>query len=123
MWQQVPSPELIDLECFEWADIMDAVSSAREQFIFFELGAGYGRWAVRAARLLERVNPLPLTLVAVEAEPTHFEWLREHFRDNGIDSDRHVLDGHPVRTSAQRYASPEGHTLKRTVMMSPSLTT
>ena len=32
-----------------------------------------------------------LLLVGVEAEPTHFEWMNEHFADNGLDARRHRL--------------------------------
>ena len=27
--------------------------------------------------------------MAVEAEPVHFRWIRDHFRDNDIDPDEH----------------------------------
>jgi len=100
MWQEVPAPDVNGLEYFEWADLLHAVRSARESFVFFELGAGYGRWAVRAARLLQAMNPLPLTLVAVEAEPTHFAWMREHLRDNDVDPEDHVLVCAPVAAAA-----------------------
>jgi FkbM family methyltransferase len=99
MWQQVPAPEVNGLEYYEWVDLLHAVLSARERFVMVELGAGYGRWAVRAARLVERLNPLPITLVAVEAEPTHFGWLQEHFVDNGLDPAQHNLVCAPVAGS------------------------
>jgi len=100
MWQEVPAPGVNGLEYFEWADLLHAVRSARKRFVFFELGAGYGRWAVRAAKLLQAMNPLPLTLVAVEAEPTHFEWMREHLRDNDVNPEDHFLVCAPVAATA-----------------------
>jgi hypothetical protein len=30
-------------------------------------------------------------IIAVEAEPTHFEWMTMHFRDNGLDPASHTL--------------------------------
>src|SRR5262249_7114287 len=99
MWQQIPAPEVIGLEYYEWVDLVHAVVDARERFVMVELGAGYGRWAVRAARLIEALNPMPCTLVAVEAEPTHFGWLQEHFRDNGLDPADHHLVCAPVARS------------------------
>jgi FkbM family methyltransferase len=99
MWQQTPAPKVNGLEYFEWLDLLHAVQDARDRFVMVELGAGYGRWAVRAARLLERVNPMPFTLMAAEAEPTHFEWLKEHLRDNGIDPEQHHLVCAPVAAS------------------------
>jgi FkbM family methyltransferase len=49
-----------------------------------ELGAGYGRWAVRAATALHKLRQLPFHLVAVEAEPRHYRWLQQHMSDNHI---------------------------------------
>lgn len=109
MWQKTPAPEVNGLEYYEWVDLLHAVLSARERFVMVELGAGYGRWAVRAAKLLQAVNPLPFTLVAVEAEPTHFAWLSEHLRDNGIDPARHHLVSAPVSGSREPVAFVVGH--------------
>lgn len=41
--------------------------------------------------MLKAVNPLPCTLVGVEAEPGNFAWISDHMRDNGIDPDAHWL--------------------------------
>src|SRR4029077_5803486 len=84
-------PPPFDEEYFEWIDLLESVRAARGRYVVGELAAGYGRWSLRAARALERMNPLPLTIVAVEAEPTHFAWMKEHFSDNGIDPPLHDL--------------------------------
>ena len=34
---------------------------------------------------------LPMKLIGVEAEPTHLRWMKDHFRDNGLDPERHML--------------------------------
>lgn len=80
-----------DENYFEWIDVMEAARAARGRFAMIELGAGYGRWCARAVAALRRVNPVPYELVAVEPEPTHFRWLRQHFEDNGIDPSRYRL--------------------------------
>jgi FkbM family methyltransferase len=80
-----------DEEYFEWIDVLTAVREASERFTMIELGAGWGRWLVRAAVALRQTNDIPCRLVAVEAEPTHFQWLCEHLKDNGLDPRRHVL--------------------------------
>ena len=36
-------------EYFEWIDLLESVVSARGTYTFAELGAGFGRWSVRAA--------------------------------------------------------------------------
>jgi FkbM family methyltransferase len=71
-----------DEEYFEWIDILEAVSGAEGHFTMLELGAGFGRWTANAALALRRLKNLPHTLIAVEAEPTHFEWLTQHLADN-----------------------------------------
>jgi hypothetical protein len=38
-------------EYFEWIDIFESVKNAKNEFVMFELGAGFGRWIVRAAFL------------------------------------------------------------------------
>jgi len=74
-----------DNEYFEWIDMLESVRNAKGQYIFIELGSGYGRWSVRAAQAVRRLNPMPFKIIAVEGEPTHYEFLKENFRDNGIN--------------------------------------
>ncbi len=86
----VPYPPF-DEEYFEWISLLEAVSTAREQFTMIEAGAGFGRWLVRAALAVRACGGLQCKLVGVEAEPTHFQWMKQHFTDNGIDPERHEL--------------------------------
>ena len=37
----------IDNEYFEWIDLLESVVAARGSYTMMELGAGFGRWAVR----------------------------------------------------------------------------
>lgn len=90
VWSEPPLPEFNE-SYFEWIDVLEAVEAARGQFAMIELGAGYGRWLVVAVAALHHLNPLPYKLVAVEPEPTHFLWLKEHFTDNDIDPSQHDL--------------------------------
>jgi FkbM family methyltransferase len=77
----------IDTEYFEWIDLLEAVTAATDRFTMLELGAGYGRWIVNAAAAVRAYSGIPATLVAVEAEPTHFEWLEQHCRDNDVEAE------------------------------------
>lgn len=81
-----PSSDNLAHETWEWLALIDAVDGADSRFTMLELGAGVGRWTVNAAAALRRYRPgrLRHRLVAVEAEPTHFQWLRQHTRDNGL---------------------------------------
>lgn len=82
----------VDDQYFEWIDVLESVTSADARFCMAELGAGYGRWLVRAAVALRQLRPdVSFHAIAVEAEPTHFAWLNVHFRDNGLDPEEHRL--------------------------------
>ena len=75
-----------DEEYFEWIDVLEAVEEARDEFVMVELGAGFGRWSMRAAAALRKAG-CRFKCVAVEAEPVHFNWMRQHFIDNDINPD------------------------------------
>ena len=89
-------------EYFELIDILEAVKTARREFTMIELGAGYGRWIVRAVAALQQLNPMPYRLVAVEPEPTHFKWLIQHLRDNNINPAEHELIRAAVNSTGER---------------------
>lgn len=75
---------------FEWLDLFEAIEAARETFTMIELGAGFGARLVAGAIAAQRCG-LTTRLCAVEAEPTHFAWLREHFAHNGLKAEDHLL--------------------------------
>jgi hypothetical protein len=81
----------VDEEYFGWIDLLESVAAARGSYTMMELGAGYGRWAIRAGRVVALQRQIPFHLVAVEAEPQHFKWLQQHLRDNEIDPREHTL--------------------------------
>lgn len=79
------APHPLPSELYEWQGLLDAISETKRRFTMLELGAGYGRWIVRAAAALRRYRPgTKYRLIAVEAEPTHFRWLQQHTRDNHL---------------------------------------
>ena len=84
-----------DCEFFEWVDLLQAVADANGTFTMIELGAGYGRWLV-AADMACRQKRLASRLIGVEAEPTHFEWMKQHMRTNGLALENHTLINAPV---------------------------
>ena len=112
-----------DEEYFEWIDLLESVLESQQQFTMVELGAGWGRWLVRATAAARRSRgDLAIRLIGVEAEPTHFEWMKQHFQDNGIDPEQHELIeaavderehtirfyvGKPDEWYGQRIAQPE----------------
>jgi FkbM family methyltransferase len=83
---------MVNEEYLEWIDVLEAVVAARGSFTMIDLGAGFGRWSVRAACALKQYNSqLPYRLIAVEAEPVVFKWMSRHFEDNHIDAGTYRL--------------------------------
>lgn len=66
------------------------VDVKREHVNMFELGAGWGRVCLNLAGVIDyRVIPLipkSYRCLAVEGEPTHYEWAQEHFETQGINA-------------------------------------
>jgi FkbM family methyltransferase len=83
-------PEL-DQSLFEWVELLESVRDAGTSYSFVELGAGYGRWAARAAVAARRRGILKFRSVLVEAEPQHATWARQHMEDNGVGPDECVV--------------------------------
>jgi FkbM family methyltransferase len=46
---------------------------------------------VRAAFGARSFGAPSSALIGIEAEPTHFEWMKRHFEDNGLDPKLHTL--------------------------------
>ena len=86
-----PHSPIADEEIFEWIDVLEAIDQASGSFSMMEVGAGFGRWAVSAAVMLRRWRPMACKLIAIEAEPTHFQMLGDHLRDNGFITEDHLL--------------------------------
>jgi Methyltransferase FkbM domain len=77
-----------------WFEFVDWVVSAREakdDYVAVSLGAAYGSQLVGAWKALQRLNPLPSLLIAVEAVPENCRWIETHMRDNGIAPEEHVI--------------------------------
>jgi FkbM family methyltransferase len=81
-------------EYAEWVALMQSILDARrrdEHFTAVELGAGWGRWIVNGAVLIDVAKELgegfegmTYHLVGVEAEPRHFEWMKQHLSENDV---------------------------------------
>jgi FkbM family methyltransferase len=91
-----------DPEYWEWIDVLESVDQAEGSYMMMELGAGFGRWSVRAALAARYRGLAPIRVIAVEAEPTHFEWLHLHLSDNGFAGLSYELIQAAVSDSAGR---------------------
>ncbi len=87
----VPSPGNWHWEATEWLAVMRSVLSAQGRYRIMELGAGWGPAAVAGSVLARRRGLTDVQATAVEAEPHHYETVRQHFLDNGLDPSEHVL--------------------------------
>lgn len=90
---QNPSPSRVhppippyNEEYFEWIDVLEAANLAVDTFTMLELGAGYGRWAVRGALAARAKGISNIRIGVAEAEGQHLIWLHQHLQDNGISS-------------------------------------
>jgi len=93
---------------FETVDWFVAALEARGQFVMVSLGASYGAQPVGAYKALQMVNPLPVKLVAVEADPQSCNRIRQHFRDNGINPEDHWIVQAAVSDTAEPVLFPIG---------------
>lgn len=81
-----------DEEMFEWVDVLESIHDAKGSFTFVELGAGYGRWSIRAFNAARRfgIPASNISLVTVEAEAVHSNWLLRNFEMNHIPHSSHM---------------------------------
>lgn len=90
-----PSLPPLNEHYFDWILTLESVLRASGSYRMAELGAGWGTWALRAAKAArQRAAITDVEVLAVEADQTHYDWLIKHFIDNGEDPhDHHLLHG------------------------------
>jgi FkbM family methyltransferase len=87
----LPIPGDYHAEAPEWIGVLKSVRSAGESWVGMELGAGFGPWVVAGGNAARLRGITDIRLCAVEADAQHFEFLQQHFRDNGFDPIVHKL--------------------------------
>jgi FkbM family methyltransferase len=93
---------------FERVSWFEAALAARGRYTMITLGALYGAQAIGAYRALQRLNPMPAKLVAVEPDPENFNWLIRTFHDNDINPAEHWLFNCAVADSNKPVLFPVG---------------
>jgi len=87
-----PLPRPQSPNYYEMGAVLSAVNRASGEFNMLELGAGTGPWTASAAHAAARKGITSRYFIAVEAEPTRFEWLHDNMAVNGISGDeRHLV--------------------------------
>jgi FkbM family methyltransferase len=87
----IPVPGDYHAEAIEYVGLLESVVAARRQFVALELGAGWGPWLVAGAKAAQMRGLVTIRLYGVEADPQHFEFMVQHFLDNGLDPGAHHL--------------------------------
>ena len=87
----IPVPGDYHAEAVEYIGLLKSVLAARDRYAILELGAGWGPWLVAGAAAARHRGLTDIRLVGVEADPTHFEFMQQHLRDNGLDPAAHTL--------------------------------
>ena len=97
-----------DEQMFEWITIVETVLCAGDRYVMADLGAGYGRWLVNAALLARHFGRTPF-VIGVEAEDTHFRWMKEHLADNQISGSEQRLHHAPITGRREDVPFTVGH--------------
>lgn len=104
----IPVPDDgLHAEAIEWIGLLKSVVSARDRYTAMELGAGWGPWVVAGAAASRKAGLEVAHLCAIEADPGHFEFLIQHFEDNGLDITSHRLINAAVGVSAGKAKWPK----------------
>lgn len=82
-----PSYPALSEWTIDWIASLLAAYTAGNEFRVVELGAGYGQWMVTAILAYRSKHQGSAYGVAVEADPTHYNWLHEHVQRNLGDLD------------------------------------
>lgn len=109
-WEGViglPVPGDYHAEAIEYVGLLKSVIRARDVFVALELGAGWGPWLVGGAKAADACGLADVRLHGVEADPAHFSFMQQHFRDNGLHPDAHRLDQAAVGVERGRARWPK----------------
>ena len=78
---------LHDEHVLDWIPLLEAVLASDSNFSMAAAGAGWGRWLSGGAFAAIQTGRT-YTVMGVEAEPEHFNWMVNHFQDNHLDPAR-----------------------------------
>src|SRR5262249_27961161 len=91
MVEDYPIPMNFHATSTEWAGVLRAVLSAKDELVAVELGAGWAPWLVSVAHAAKIRGINKCRLVGVEGSKQHCDYMFSHFADNGIDPEVHTL--------------------------------
>lgn len=86
-----PDPDDFHAEAVEWIGVLKTALTAKDRYVAMEWGAGWGPWLVAGAKAAQKLGVSNIKLYGVEADPSHFQTMRQHLLDNSFSPDDHVL--------------------------------
>ena len=89
--QGPPIPQDYHAEAVEWLGLLKTIGTARQTYTAMEWGAGWAPWLIAGAVAARLKGITSSMLYGVEADPRHFAAMRQHFIDNNLHPDEHVL--------------------------------
>jgi FkbM family methyltransferase len=87
----LPIPGDFHAEAVEWIGVMKTAITAKNRYVAMEWGAGWAPWLIAGAKAAQHLGITDIRLYGVEADPSHFDAMRQHFLDNGFAPADHVL--------------------------------
>lgn len=87
----LPVPGDFHAEAVEWIGVLKTAMTAKDRYVAMEWGAGWGPWLIGAGKAAQHLGISDIRLYGVEADPSHFDAMRQHFADNGFVPADHVL--------------------------------
>ena len=87
----LPIPSDFHAEAVEWVGVLKTAMTAKHRYTAMEWGAGWGPWLIAGAKAAQHLGITNIRLYGVEADPSHFDAMRQHFSDNGFAPTDHVL--------------------------------
>lgn len=88
--EDLPIPTNFHATEKEWGGALRAALDAEENLTVIELGAGWGPWMVAVGKAAQLRGITDIRFVAVEADDIHYQWISDHFADNGFDPAQHI---------------------------------
>jgi hypothetical protein len=86
---------------------MESILSARNQYPAPELGTDRGSWLVGGAAAARSRGIPMIKRCGIEGDPTYFEFMKQHFRDHGLDPAGDCLLQAAVEVAADRARWPK----------------
>jgi FkbM family methyltransferase len=87
----LPIPNDFHAEAVEWIGVLKTAIAAKHLYVAMEWGAGWGPWLIAGAKAARHLGITNIRLYGVEADPSHFDAMRQHFTDNGFEPADHTL--------------------------------